>query len=98
MIKMLDYIEKMLKDLPPKFDGTAQTPAANHLFEVNQDCPESTEEKQQFFHTYVAKTLFLCKRARPDLQMAVAFLMTRVKACTNDDYKKLVQMGLTLVH
>jgi hypothetical protein len=44
------------------------------------------------FHTYVAKTLFLCKRARPDLQTAVAFLCTRVKACDEDDYKKLIRM------
>jgi hypothetical protein len=40
----------------------------------------------------VAKTLFLCKWARPDLQTAVAFLSTRVKSCDEDDYKKLIRM------
>jgi hypothetical protein len=37
----------------------------------------------------VAKLLFLSKRARPDIQQAVAFLTTRVLSPDNDDYKKL---------
>jgi len=44
----------------------------------------------------VAKCLFLCKQARPDLQTAlqtaVAFLSTRVKSPDVDDYKKLARM------
>jgi hypothetical protein len=40
----------------------------------------------------VAKTLFLYKRSRPDLQTAVAFLSTRVKSCNEDDYKKLIRI------
>ena len=36
-----------------------------------------------------AKLLFLSKRARPDLQQAVAFLTTRVSSPDSDDYKKL---------
>jgi hypothetical protein len=91
-IKMVDYVEKMLADLPTEMDGTAPTPAANHLFTVNDNQTKVDEQKAQFFHTYVAKTLFLCKRARPDLQTAVAFLCTRVKSCDEDDYKKLIRM------
>ena len=44
------------------------------------------------FHHNVAKLLFLCKRARPDLQTEVAFLCTRVKAPDKDDYKKLTRL------
>ena len=91
-IKMLDYVTKMLADLPPEMDGEALTPAANHLFSVDDDQTKVDEQKAQFFHTYVAKTLFLCKRARPDLQTAVAFLCTRVQSCDEDDYKKLTRM------
>lgn len=40
-------------------------------------------------HHRVARLLFLCKRARPDLQVAVAFLSTRVKSPDCDDWKKL---------
>jgi hypothetical protein len=91
-ILMLDYVMKMLTDLPAEMDGEAATPAANHLFDVDEDSPRVCEEKAQFFHTYVAKALFLCKRARPDLQTTVAFLCTRVKSCNEDDYKKLTRM------
>jgi len=47
-----------------------------------------SEKDAQFFHHYMAKLLFLCKRARPDIHTAVAFLSTRVKNPDTDDYKK----------
>ena len=91
-VMMLDYVEKMCDDLPADMDGIALTPVANHLFTVDDNQPKLLEEKTEFFHTYVAKTLFLCKRTRPDLQTAVAFLSTRVWAPDVDDYKKLTRM------
>jgi hypothetical protein len=91
-IKMMDYVDKMLADLPAEMDGEAPSPAANDLLTVNDDQTKVDEKKAQLFHTYVAKTLFLCKRARPDLQTAVAFLSTRMKSCDEDDYKKLIRM------
>ncbi len=91
-IKMIDYVEKLLADLPEEMDGEAPSPAADHLFTVDENQSKVDEKRAQFFHTYVAKTLFLCKRSRPDLQTAVAFLCTRVKSCDEDDYKKLTRM------
>jgi hypothetical protein len=91
-IKMLDYVNKMLADLPAEMDGEDHSPASNHLLTVNDDQTKVDEKKAQFFHTHVAKTLFLCKRARPDLLTAVSFLSTRVKSCDEDDYKKLIGM------
>jgi hypothetical protein len=40
----------------------------------------------------VAKLLFLSKRARPDIQLAVSFLCTRVKKPDMDDYQKLCRV------
>ena len=92
-IKMIDYLENMLEDLPADMRGVATTPAANYLFDVNTKNPiYLDEEKSGLFHHVVAKTLFLCKRARPDVQTAVAFLCTRVRAPDQDDYKKLTRM------
>jgi hypothetical protein len=91
-IKMLDSVAKMLQDLPEEFDGVASTPAANDLFKINEDSPKVGEKKAQFYHTYVAKTLFICKRARPDLQTTVSFLCKRVKDCREADYMKLKRM------
>jgi hypothetical protein len=37
-------------------DGKAPTPAANHLFTVDENQTKVDEKKAQFFHAYVAKT------------------------------------------
>ncbi len=89
---MTDYVKGMLDGLPSDMDGEAATPAANHLFEVNPDPTLLDEKTADMFHHNVAKLLFLCKRARPDIQTAVAFLCTRVKAPDSDDYKKLARV------
>ncbi len=83
----------MLDKLPEDMDGEAATPAANHLFEVNDKDPVMLDEPTLvLFHHYVAKLLFLCKRARPDTQTAIAFLCARVKGPNANDYKKLTQV------
>jgi hypothetical protein len=70
-VYMVDYIKGMLEQLPVDMDGIAATPAASHLFEVNENPDLLNEGKAQFFHHNLAKLLFLCKRARPDIQTAV---------------------------
>ena len=81
----------MLAELPEDMEGLATTPAAEHLFKINDTPTHLTDEDAMFFHHNVAKLLFLCKRAHPDLQMAVAFLSTQVKRPDHDDYKKLAR-------
>ena len=44
------------------------------------------------FHHNVAKLLFLCKQARPNIQTAMAFLTTCMMAPDEDDYKKLARV------
>jgi hypothetical protein len=90
-ITMIDYIKNMLAELPEDMAGEAATPAANHLFEVSEKPVLLSQEKAELFHHYTAKLLFLCKRARPDVQTTVAFLTTRVRTPDEDDYKKLTR-------
>ena len=90
-ISMVDYTKNMLEELPEEMDGMAMTPAAEHLFKVNETPTYLDEKDSMFFHHNVAKLLFLCKRARPDIQTTVAFLITRVQHPDRDDYKKLGQ-------
>ena len=73
--------------------GTARTPAASYLFEVDELATKLDEDVSNMYpHHNTAKLLFLCKRARPDTtQTAVAFLSTRVKSPDNDDYKILAR-------
>ena len=79
----------MIDALPKEMIGRAATPASLHLFKVNDAAEKLDDELSELFHHNTAKLLFLCKRARPDIQTAVAFLCTRVKAPDVDDYKKL---------
>jgi hypothetical protein len=88
-IDMRDYVKKMLDEMPEKMDGTATSPAAEHLFQIQDNIELLHESKSEFFHATVAKLLFLCKRGRPDIQTAIAFLCTRVQQPTRHDYNKL---------
>jgi hypothetical protein len=88
-INMHDYIGECIDDFPDNISKSSSTPAAAHLFDVNDECEKLDEEKSEIFHKIVAKLLFACKRARPDIQTAVAFLTTRVSKSDIDDWKKL---------
>ena len=87
---MTDYIFETLEDLPKEMShGEAATPAADHLFNIAENGVRLDSERAKIFHQLTAKLLFLSKRARPDIQLAVAFLCTRVKEPDEDDWKKL---------
>jgi hypothetical protein len=53
---------------------------------------EITKYQSSQFHSTVAKLLFLVKRGRPDILLAVSFLTTRVKSPDLDDWKKLLRI------
>lgn len=89
MINMVDYVKKMVEDFPDESKTIAATPAAMHLFEVNEKAEKLSEDDAEKFHNMVARGLFLCKRARPDIQLAISFLSTRVREPDVDDWKKL---------
>lgn len=93
---MKEYIIKMWEDFPYRSQveklKPVSTPAAEHLFQVNKNAAKLSDALREVFHTTVAKGLFLCKRARPDLQPTVPFLCTRVKEPDMDDWKKLLRM------
>ena len=94
IIEMKEYVRKMIEDFPyPKEIMTKiQTPAANHLFKTRDNCPKLPKDKAEAFHTWVAKGLFLCQRARLDIQTAVAFSCTQVQNPDEDDWKKLIRL------
>ena len=93
IIDMIDYISTMVDDFSIKFEptDTAPTPAADDLF-AEGNGPKLPKKQADEFHTFVAKALFACKRARPDIHTATAALCTRVKNPNSDDWKKLVRM------
>ena len=68
------------------------TPASECLFDVREDSPASTEARREWFHSFVAKMLYLSKRVRPECLTTVAFLAKRVLCCTADDEAKLERL------
>ena len=87
---MEDYIDRMVDECPEGLlKGNPASPVANHLFDINPDCEKLNSVEAEEFHHFVAKLLYLAKRTRPDILLAVAFLCTRVKGPDHDDYKKL---------
>jgi Reverse transcriptase (RNA-dependent DNA polymerase) len=67
---------------------TKVTPGTSVLFDV-RDALRATESEAKWFHTHVAKILYLAKRVKPECLTAVAFLSTRVTMSDIDDLAKL---------
>ena len=93
-VRMVSYVEEIVSQFKTHDDNNkvSSTPAAEHIFRVDDESPKLPEEKSIIFHHFVAKCLFLTKRSRPDIAVAVAFLTTRVQTSDEDDWKKLIRL------
>ena len=76
-IDMVKYVESMIENFPVKISIISKTPAAENLFDIGT-AKLMDKARSEAYHTTVAKGLFLCKRARPDIQPTIAVLSTRV--------------------
>jgi hypothetical protein len=72
--------------------GTTPTPASDNLFDIDIISTPLNEKESDFFHRTTTILLFAVKRARPDLQVAVAYLCTCVKSPSQSDYRKLTRV------
>jgi hypothetical protein len=92
-VTMIDYIKMILHDAPKEMRGSAATPTANHLFQVNMVNPIPLEkDKADIYVHIVMQLLYLSQRARPDICTAVSFLCGRLTDPNQDDYKKLARV------
>ena len=84
-LDMIDYVQQMLDEFPVKFTekDSVANPAATDLFEVGNGKLLDAKTKKEF-HTFTAKGLFLCGRARPDIKQVIAVLCTRVQNANVD--------------
>jgi hypothetical protein len=65
-IDMVNYVKGMIEEFPEELQEMS-CPWNSHLFKVDPKSPMLAKEKAEMFHTFVAKGLFLCKRARSDI-------------------------------
>ena len=88
-IGMKDYIQESIDDFPDELSKGAATPSRRTLFEIDPDSPKLNETRSEMFHSIVAKQLYVSHRGRPDVQLPIAFLCTRVSKSTEQDWSKL---------
>ena len=88
-LDMTDYVKSMIKDFPQDLKP-ANYPWNDNLFKVDENSPKLGKKDAATFVTFAYKGLFVSKRGRQDVAPAIAFLLTRVNAPTEQDWKKLL--------
>ena len=63
IIDMKYYIEGMIADFSYAIKSNSTTPWTKKLLKVQEDAKKLEEERRSIFHTFVMKSMFLCKRA-----------------------------------
>ena len=68
--------------------STSTSYAGENLLTLREDKDRNLlpEEQAQAFHHIISQLLFLCMRARPDIQPLVAFLKKRVISPDEDNW------------
>jgi hypothetical protein len=91
-IDMNDYAQEAIEDFlehDAQKLNVATTGAQRTLFEIDEKSEKLSNTLKDVFHSIVAKLLYISKRGRPDIQLPVAHLCTRVDKCTKKDWGKL---------
>jgi hypothetical protein len=90
IISMQGFVDEFVNDYPST--KKVSSPSNTDLFETKHDDVMLSEQNRKFFHTIVAKLLYLGKRIRPDILLTVGFLCTRVTKATERDMIKLQRL------
>ena len=92
-IDMVDYVKNMVEDFPEELNADgAKYPWNEELFKVDEKSPLLERNKADQFHSFVARALFVSTRSRIDIQPGIAFLTSRVKSPTKQDWFKLKKL------
>ena len=58
---------------------------------MNEKTKKLDDDKKSTFHTFVMKAMFLCKRARPDIEPDICFLSSRTSKPDESDWQKSIR-------
>ena len=87
---IFDYLEDVIVEAYEDMKNShSYYPGNDSLMKVDYNSPSLPTKDTELFHRHVARLSFASKRARPDIKVYVAFLCTRVKVLTEQNYKKL---------
>ena len=95
---MRKYVKNMIGEFPINIENSQSVtiPATKNLFKVGISKPLNNN-KAELFHKIVARGLFFCKRARPDIQTTISILCTREKQFNQRDWNKLPRLKTYLL-
>jgi hypothetical protein len=91
-IGMKEYVKEAISEFGDDVSRPAATPARKNIFEINNDAVLLSASQSEIYHKVVAKLLYVSHRGRPDIQLAVAFMCTRVSCSTMQDWLKLKRL------
>ena len=87
---MFDYLEDVIVEANKDLKNIRLCyPGNGSLKKIDYNSPNLPTKDTKLFHRHAAGLLFASTRVRPDIPVFVQFLCTRVKAPTEQDYKKL---------
>ena len=86
---MIEEFEEEIAKYGEKLDRKYSSPAAKWLFAVNPDTKALDTSKEDICRRFLAKLLWVMKRARPNTEPTMGFLSSRVKQLDKDDQYKL---------
>ena len=67
IFSMINYIEKIIDDIPEDMKGESSIPSAHHLFDIAEDATKLHQDDAELFHHLVEQLVYFSKRARPDI-------------------------------
>jgi hypothetical protein len=91
-INMRDYIQEAINNFNKNITKGATTPANKNLFDISTNTIPLDPKQAEIFCSIVAKLLYVAKRGRPDILLAIAFLCTRVSCSSSEDWSKLKRL------
>ena len=91
---MFDYIKDIVTSAPFDMGGISLDPGKSKLFDILDTSSRLNIKEADEFHSMTARLLFAAMQARSDtdIQVAVAYLCTRVREPTRDDYLKFTRV------
>ena len=75
---MIDQLQETLDMFGEEVDSNVVIPAYTMIMGVGEDSTQLNEKRSESFHSVVARLLFIMKRARPDLELTISFLMQMI--------------------
>ena len=86
---MDNYLHDAFDAFDEPLTRKAATPALKDLLTINMSSPHLSDDRAARFRRVVGILQWACKRGRPDIDLVIAFLRSRVDFCTEQDWKKL---------